>query len=162
MSRSRIPELAAIALLALAPASSALASTTATVTLGGTVTSSLQITSTATGTASALDLSGGQKIAKVADLTIATNNEQGVTLTASSGDLTKSGGTSISYQVTSVDDGDPAPDATAFTIDSGTDYTVGNSASGSFNRDLYIMYTPLALQDPGHYAATINLSVADN
>jgi hypothetical protein len=162
MFRSRILKIAIAALLALAPASIAIASTTATVTLGGTVTSSLQIASSATGTASALDLSGGQKIAKVADLTIATNNEQGVTLTVSSGDLTKTGGTSIAYQVTSVDDGDSAPDATAFTIDSGTDYTVGNTTSGSFNQDLYIMYTPLTLQDPGHYAATINLSVADN
>jgi hypothetical protein len=162
MTRSSFLKVTVAALMMVAPVAVSTASTTASVTLGGTVTSSLQITSMATGTASGLDLSGGQKIVKVSDLTISTNNEQGVTLTASSGDLTKTGGTSISYQVTSVDDGDPAPDATAFTINSGSAYTVGNSASGSFNRDLYIMYTPLALQDPGHYDATINLSVADN
>jgi hypothetical protein len=153
-------KIAVAMLLALAPA--ATASTTASVSLGGTVTSSLQITSSATGTASALDLSGNQKIVKVSALSISTNNEQGVTLTASSGSLTKSGGTDITYQVTSVAASASAPDASAFTTDSGDDYSVGNGASGSFNQDLYIMYTPLALQDPGHYTGTINLSVADN
>ena len=168
MFRSSTFKFVVVALMTLAPVAAATPSTTASVTLGGSVTSSLSIASTPTGTASALNLSGGRKIVKVADLAISTNNEQGVTLTASSGNLTKTNsvatgaGTAIAYQVTSVDDGASAPDATAFTVDSGDDYTVGNTTSGAFDQDLFIMYTPLALQDPGSYGSTINLSVADN
>lgn len=146
----------------LAVASAAAASPTATVTLGGTVTSSLEITSVPTAAASALDLSGGQKIVKISDIEMSTNNEQGLTLTATSGNLTKSGGTSIAYKVTSVANAASAPIAAAFTIASGSDYTVGTVASGSVDKDLYILYTPLTLQDPGDYAGEVDLTVADN
>ena len=49
-------------------ASPAFAGTSATVTLGGTVSSALQITKTETSAAGTLDLSAGLKIVKVADL----------------------------------------------------------------------------------------------
>lgn len=142
--------------------SAAFADTTASVTLGGTVTSSLSIAATPTAAASTLDLSGGQKVVKVADLAIGTNNEQGLTLTATSGDLTKAGGTSIAFQVHTVADGAGAPAAGAFVVASGVDYTAGSVAAGSYDRDLYILYTPAALQDPGAYAGSISLTVTDN
>lgn len=138
------------------------AATSATVTLGGSVTSTLEVTSTDTSGASELDLSSGQKIAQVADVSMNTNNDQGLTLTASSGSLSKSGGQSIAFQVTSVVDGATAPIAAAFTIASGSSYTVATSAAGSAAKDLYIMYTPGATQDPGAYAGSITLTVSDN
>lgn len=151
-----------LAFAALLISSGALAATTGSVTLGGNVASSLTLTATPTAAASTLDLSGGQKIVKVADIASSTNNEQGLTLTATSGDLTKAGGTSISFQVHSVNAGAAAPAAGAFVIPSGTDYTAGSSVAGEFDQDLYILYTPAALQDPGAYAGSISLTVTDN
>lgn len=158
MSRS----LKLLALGSLLVSSAAVAATTGSVTLGGSVSSSLSITSVDTAAASTLDLSGGQKIVQVADIDMSTNNEQGLTLTASSGDLTKTGGSSIAFQVSSVADQATAPLAAAFTVASGSDYTVATSAAGSDAEDLYIMYTPAALQDPGAYAGSISLTVTDN
>ncbi|MBN3893072.1 MAG: hypothetical protein HWQ43_29440 [Nostoc sp. JL31] len=138
-----------------------------TVDIGGTVTSTLAITTTAvTGVDTDLDLGGNDTtptahIVQVADLGITTNNEQGYTLTVSSGNLTKTGGTSIAYQVTTVADGASAPVAGGFTVASGTDYTVSTTAAGAVAKDLYIKYTPAQLQDPGDYIAQITLNVAD-
>lgn len=151
-----------LAFAALLLSSGALAATTGSVTLGGSVSSSLSVTATPTASASTLDLTGGEKIVKVADVASSTNNEQGLTLTATSGDLTKAGGTSIPFQVHSVADAAGAPAAGAFVIASGTDYTVGSVAAGDFDQDLYILYTPAALQDPGAYAGSISLTVTDN
>jgi hypothetical protein len=64
--------------------------------------------------------------------------------------------------VTSVTDGAGSPASGAFLIDSGDDYTVATTEAGPFLKDLYIMYTPALLQDPGAYAGSINLTVADN
>ena len=157
--------LAGLAIGALA-SSAALAGTTGSVTLGGTVASTLSIAVAPTATASALPLDGegsaSEHIVKVAALTMGTNNEQGFTLTASSGDIVKSGGTSISYQVTSVDAGGSAPASGDFLVASGSNYTYATSGSGPGNQDLYVKYTPLSLQDPGSYSATINLTVTDN
>lgn len=151
------------AMAALTP--SAFAGTTGSVILGGTVSSTLAISSAPTATASALPLdgaaAGSAQIVKVSALSIGTNNEQGLTLTATSGNLvsTGGGGTAIPFQVTSVAAAATAP--TTFAVASGTDYTASSSAAGAFDRDLYIKYTPAALQDPDTYGATINLSVAD-
>jgi hypothetical protein len=153
----------ASALLSLALGSVAHAGTSDTVSLSGSVTSSLDIAATDTAGATALDLSGGQKIAKVSDLAISTNNEQGFTLTASSGNLTKAGGTSISFQVATVDDGASAPVAGDFSVASGTDNTdFVSSVAGAKDGDLYILYTPATLQDPGTYTGSISLTVSDN
>lgn len=156
------PRALKVVLASLLVSSIAGAATTATVTLGGTVASTLTITSTDTAGAAALNLSSGQKIAQVADVSMSTNNDQGLTLTATSGNLTKTGGVSIAFQVTSVADAATAPLAAAFTVASGTSYTVATSAAGSSLKDLYIMYTPGATQDPGAYAGSITLTVADN
>ena len=144
----------------------AFAQTAATVPLSGTVNSTLAITAAPTADAALLDLDGDgtaiEHIVKAADLEIATNNEQGYTLTVSSGNLTKDGGSPIAYQVTTVLDTATAPATGDFAIASGTDYTAATAASGSVPQDLYIKYTPAALQDAGAYVATINLTVADN
>ncbi|PSR15541.1 hypothetical protein C8255_22570 [filamentous cyanobacterium CCP3] len=146
-------------------AAPAMAQTAGSVTLGGTVAATLNLTTSALPAASSLDLTGGEKILQVADLNIHTNNEQGYTLTATQGSLTKTGGTAIPFQVVVVGDGATAPLAAAFTVASGTNYTTTTSAAnaaGAGNRDLYMRYTPAALQDPGAYAGTISLTVADN
>lgn len=139
-----------------------------TVNLSGTVSSTLTLSTTATGTAGALPLDGGaagnQQIVQVADLGINTNNEQGYTLTVTSGDLTKSGGTAISYQTTTTATGISAVTGD-FAVASGTDHTFATSAanaSGSGDRDLWIQYTPASLQDPGSYTGAITVTVADN
>jgi len=160
MSKSRV--LKSIVFAALAVSSVAVAATTGTVTLGGTVAANLLIVSTPTGTASALDLTPGQKLVLVSVLTMSTNNEQGFRLTATSGNLTKAGGTSIAFKVTSVDATTTAPVAGDFTVASGTSYTVDSGAqAGSDDQDLYILYTPAALQDPGNYSGSIGLTVTD-
>ncbi|MHC5731925.1 MAG: hypothetical protein ACYTXY_49220, partial [Nostoc sp.] len=104
--------------------------------------------------ATALNLGGDgstptEHIVKVAALAIGTNNEQGYTLTASSGNLTKTGGTSIAYQVTSVAATTAAPATGDFAVASGTNYTVATAGAGDAPKDLYIKYTPAALQDAG-------------
>ena len=154
-----IKSLVAIASV-LGLASTSLAATTATVPLSGTVTTTLQVTSSTASGASTLDLMNGQKIVKVADVGMSTNNEQGLTLTVSSGSLTKTGGTSIAYQVTSVADAAAAP--TTFSIASGSDYTVGTTGAGTSAVDLYIKYTPASAQDAGEYTGQISLTVSDN
>jgi hypothetical protein len=141
--------------------SSAFAETTATVELGGQVTSTLVLASATATAADELDLMNGRQIVKVADLTMTTNNEQGLTLTASSGALTKLNGTAIPYQVTTVVGG-AAADASEFLVASGALYSLNTFGAGNFGKDLYIMYTPAEFQDPGYYGSTINLSVSDN
>lgn len=144
----------------------AFAQTAATVPLSGTVATTLAMTSVATTEAGTLDLDGdgtaAEHIVKVADVAIATNNETGYTLTVSSGNLTKTGGTSIAYQATTVSDAATAPATGGFTVASGTNYTVSTAAAGSVPKDLYVKYTPGALQDAGTYVGTISLNVADN
>ena len=142
----------------------AMANTSGSVLLRGTVASTLALVINTTGSETALPLSTAtQQIVQVAGLAISTNNEQGYTLTATSGNLTRTGGTSIAYQVTTTAAGIPAVTGD-FTVPSGTPYTVGSTAANAANtngRALHIMYTPAALQDPGEYLGTINLTVAD-
>ena len=144
----------------------AFAQVSETVDLSGTVATTLNITSVATGPASALVLDGlgtapTDHIVKVADLAISTNNATGYELTVSSGDLTnETGETPISYQVTTVGDELEAP--TTFNTPSGDIYTVASGAAGSVPQDLYIKYTPAEFQDAGLYGAEITLNVTDN
>lgn len=136
-----------------------------TVNLSGSVSSTLALTTTTTSAASALSLNTAtQQIVQVADLAISTNNEQGYTLTATSGNLSKANGTPIAYQVTTTADGTAAV-VGDFTVASGTSYTVASivaNAVGTNGRDLSIMYTPASLQDPGNYTGSITVTVADN
>ncbi|MGB3205929.1 MAG: hypothetical protein WBB28_13145 [Crinalium sp.] len=141
----------------------AFADTSGSVNVSGTVTSTLAVTAAASGSAANLDLDGdgtfAEHIVPVGDITMLTNNEQGLTLTVEPGSLTKTGGTAIPFQVTTVDDGTGAPTAGVF---ASGNHTVATSAAGTDEKDLYIKYTPAALQDPGTYNATIAVSVVDN
>ena len=141
----------------------AMANTSGSVTLNGTVASTLALVITTLPEAGALPLNGStQQIVRVAGLAISTNNEQGYTVTATSGDLTRTGGTPIAYRVTTTADGGTAPASGGFAVAS---HTFASSAANALNtngRDLYIMYTPAALQDPGLYGGTITVSVINN
>ena len=142
--------------------SAALAGTTAEVELGGTVTSTLALSSAPTPAAEELDLMHGHQIVKVADLIMSTNDEQGLTLSVTSGNLVSSLATPIPYQVTTVVAGTLAPDDGAFLVDSGSVYAVSTFGAGGAAKDLYIKYTPAGLQSPGYYGGTITLTVMDN
>lgn len=146
--------------VALGP--SAFADPTASISLGGEVEPSLAMTVLDTAIVELLDLSGGEKIVKVADIAMSTNNEQGLTLTVTSGSLTKTGGTAIPFQVSTVDDAASPPASGDFLVSSGTSYTVGSIDAGVLDVDLYIKYSPATLQDPGYYDGTIDLTVSDN
>jgi hypothetical protein len=154
---------ATVAFAGLLNAPLAQADDTETVNLSGSVAQLLEITATPTAAASTLNLSGGEKIVQVADLAIITNSENGFTLSASSGSLTKAGGTAIPFQVHTVLSGAQAPVSGAFVVDSGDDNTsFGSVDEGSVDGDLYIKYTPATLQDPGSYSGSINLLITDN
>jgi hypothetical protein len=140
----------------------AFAATGATVNIGGTVAPTLNIVATPAPGAGTLDLSGGAKVAIVATVAIDTNNSTGYTMTATDGDMVNGTATTpIAYQVTSVAAGAAAPAAGVFA----PTYTYASNAANAAatgGRDLYVAYTPAALQDPGAYTATITLAVTDN
>ncbi len=124
------------------------------------------LSTTATAISTSLDLDGegsaGTHIVKVADISISTDHSVGLTLSLTSGSLTKSQGSDISFKITTVADNESAPSSSAFTTPSGNTYTYVTQTAISESRDVYILYTPSALQDPGPYGATINISVVDN
>jgi hypothetical protein len=153
--------LALLGALALASAAAA-----DTVALSGTVASTAAVTSTSTAGASSLDLATAtEKIVKAAGVALSTNNTTGLTVTVTSGNLTKAGGQDIPYKVTTVAAAAAAPLTGAFTVASGTNYTYSTASDSDptdVTRDLYIAYTPAAKQDPGAYSGTITLTVLDN
>ena len=139
-----------------------------TVNLSGSVASTLALTtSPTTGSNSAASLpldNVGPQIVKIADLAINTNNNTGYTLTVSSGNLTKTGGANIPFQVAVTEDNTAAATGD-FTVASGTGYThatTAANAAGTAGKDLAIKFTPNALQDPGEYTASVSVTVADN
>lgn len=101
-------------------------------------------------------------IVKVADLSFSTDSANGLTLEVTSDAMTKFSGTDIDFQVITVADNASKPSQGDFTVPSGSTYTYTTSVAGSENRDLYILYTPATLQDPGNYAGIITVSVIDN
>jgi hypothetical protein len=77
--------------------------------------------------------------------------------------LTKTDGiTPISVQFLAITDGSAPPSGAAFTTAATTDYEYVTNTAGTTNLDLYIRYTSGQSQDPGNYAATLQLSVEDN
>lgn len=103
------------------------------------------------------------RIAKIADVSLSTDASSGFTVSVSSGSLTKADGrTPIPFQVVLVADGASAPLASAFTTPSGTTYSWSSAGPGALEKDLYIKYTPAALQDPGAYTASVDIDVVDN
>lgn len=125
------------------------------------------ITVSANSNNSNLNLAGegnaSEYIVKVATLAIAEFGANGFTLSVSSGSsgsLAKvNGETPIHFQVTTVPKDSNPPGTTAFSTSSGSNYTLSSNL-GSL--DLYIKYTPAALQDPGNYSSNLNLDVVDN
>ena len=156
------PAAAVLAVGLMVPALAS-AGTEDTVSLGGSVSSTLSLDATDTTEASNLDLTtNSEQIVKVADIAMSTNNSAGLQLTASSGNLTNADSQTIAFKVTTVDDAAAAPATGDFTVASGTNYTASSNAAGDWPKDMYIAYTPAALQDPGTYSATISLTVSDN
>jgi len=98
-------------------------------------------------------------IVKVAELSLSTDANAGLTVSVASGSLTKDGGTPVAFQVALVDRDAIPPSSSAFSAMSGALVTF---AAGTVAKDLYIKYTPALLQDPGAYAASIDIHVADN
>ncbi|MBN3893073.1 MAG: hypothetical protein HWQ43_29445 [Nostoc sp. JL31] len=107
--------------------------------------------------------SASTHIVKVADLELSTTDPDGFTLTISSQSLTKSGGeTPIPFQITTVATGSASPSASDFSVSPGNNYTISTTSAGSSLKEMYIKYTPAALQDPGAYNTSISLIVTDN
>jgi len=130
-----------------------------TVELNGTVLSTLAVEATRTtgaNSAAALDLSFGEHIVKVADLEMSTNNEQGFSVTTSDGELTATGATSIAYVTHTVTNAAAAPANTVF-----GNANPNRASAGTLATDLYIMYSPAELQDPGDYVGEITVTITD-
>jgi hypothetical protein len=127
-------------------------------------TPSITVASTAGASGLTLDGQGSSssRVVKVADLELSTDAASGLTVSITSGALTRAGGSSIAFQVALVDHGASAPAAAAFTAASGAPYLFVTGGAVTLEKDLYIRYTAAALQDPGGYAAAIDLDVTDN
>lgn len=170
-STKRMVNALVLAVLALGTGYAVAYDTGGTVALSGTVGSTLHIASVPTtlgDSAATLPLDGegtaSTHMVKVSDFTISTNNFEGFTLTASSGNIlgtVSATATPISFQVGSVAN-DVAADAGDFTIATGSNYTFSTTDNVAVTRDLFIKYTPAALQDPGAYTGSIILSVSNN
>jgi hypothetical protein len=103
------------------------------------------------------------EIRKVADVEVSTTATRGLTLVINQNSLTKTDGiTPIAVQFLAIADESAPPAGSAFTIAATTDYEYVTNAAGTTNLDLYIKYTTGQSQDPGNYAATLQLSVTDN
>lgn len=154
-------------------ASSAMAQTTGDVNIGGTVDSTLNIDITAVGGVdTGLDLGGegidnDETIVKIADIIVRTNNNAGLSLTMTEGNMTATGSdTPLAYQVAVTDN-----DVVAVTGDFGggltETYTQAGGAApnlgadGTVAQDISISYNPPQNLDAGAYTATITLTVAD-
>ena len=113
-----------------------------------------------------LDLDGegtaNTHIVKVADLSFSTDSANGLTLEVTSSAIAKLAGADIDFQVVTVANNASIPSQGDFTVPSGSTYTYTTNGAGSENRDLYILYTPGTLQDPGNYLGIITVSVNDN
>ena len=125
-----------------------------------------EVAATPTAGASNLTMDGAgsaqTRIVKIADLSVSTDDPQGFTLSITSGNLTKAGGSAIPFQVALVGDEAAAPASSAFTVASGGALLRTTSTAGALPLDLYIKYRAADLQDPGVYSASIGLDIIDN
>lgn len=140
---------------------------TALVLAGAPARASSSVTAQRAAGATGLDLDGrgssATHIVKIAELSLTTDSSRGFTVTVTSGSLSKvDGSTPVSFQVVVVDRDAVAPSTAAFTTPSGTPYLFATIAAGPAEKDLYIKYTSAALQDPGSYAASVEIDVVDN
>lgn len=157
-----------VATLSLAPA--AFADTDSnSIGVSGTVPSIIAITATQTAAATALPLStGGDQTAKIADVSITSNNTAGITITATStnnGILQSSTNVSdtVEYQIAIVNDGSATPTSYTNLSSLSQSETSGFSqTTGVKELDLYIKVANPTLPKRGNYIDTITLTVADN
>ncbi len=98
-------------------------------------------------------------IAKIADLTVSSVAQNGYTLVITSGNISKSDGQDIPYQVTAVNTG-TNPTSGSFTVPAGSSYILCSTTTQSL--DVYIRYTPASLQDPGLYSSVVSVTAEDN
>jgi hypothetical protein len=127
--------------------------------------SAVTVQSTAGATSLELDGRGGASthIVKIAEVSLTTDAAAGLAAAITSGSLTKvDGSTPVPFRVVLVDRDASPPPSSAFTTPPGTPYLFSTSAAGSVEKDAYIKYTPGALQDPGSYAASVEIDVVDN
>ncbi|MDB4961002.1 MAG: hypothetical protein JWP01_1001 [Myxococcales bacterium] len=120
---------------------------------------------TAAATSLAMDGRGSASthVVKIGVLSVSTTAAAGLTLSVRSGSLTKAdGSTPVAFQVVLVDRDAAAPSSAAFMTPSGMIYTFATSSAVTVEKDLYIKYTPVPLQDPGSYTASVDLDVVDN
>jgi hypothetical protein len=122
------------------------------------------VTAAASSGAGALELDGGgssqMHIVKVADVSASTDGAGGFRLSISAGELHKAdSSTPVPFQMALVSDGGAPPAAGAFTTAAGGTLIWITTSAGAAARDLYILYTPAALQDPGAYSASASLSI---
>lgn len=144
----------------------ALAGTTDSVTLGGSVSSINSVTANDTTEAGTLTLygegtAGDNEVVKVADLVVMSNNTGGVTVTATAAGDLGNGTDTLHYNVLVVAEG-ATPLHTDFSADNDTESVNDFDGTGTSNRDLYIEYDAPSLLDPGTYSSSITVSVADN
>ncbi len=153
---------ATAALMANSPA---FADTTGTVNLSGTVPSTLTITVNSLTAAASLDLSPGNRDAKIATITGAsTNSPNGlvITVTSSNNYRLVSGNNSISFATRSA----AGATASQFTHDVGTSnwvlqQTVSTSPGPAPDSSIFISYSVPAGQAPGTYSGSITFTASD-
>jgi hypothetical protein len=120
----------------------------------------------ATTIAASLPIAGATattEIRQVADLAVSTAATNGLKLVINQNSLTKVDGiTPVPVQFLAIADGSGPPAGSAFITAATTDYEYVTNTVGTTNLDLYIKYTTGQSQDPGNYAATLQLSVTDN
>lgn len=136
-------------------------------TAGGAVQAAPSVSAASTAGASGLDLDGEGSsqthIVKVADLAASTDGAAGFTVSIGSGSLQHGQSvTPIAFQAALVSDGSAPPSSSAFSVASGGIWSWTTSSAGADVTDLYIMYSPADLQNPGSYSAAISISIVDN
>jgi hypothetical protein len=152
------------ATLLVLPSTSALAATSDTIVLSGTVSSTLGVTCTDLAGATTLDFDGGssEAIVQVSDCNATTNDDAGLTLTFNpDANFTGAASDVFAFAVESVTDAAAAPATGVFPAND-VDDTWASAASGTTDADVYIKFNQDATVDPGTYSANIAVTASDN
>lgn len=144
-------------------ASSAFAGTTGSVPLGGTVATTLDMAVTAVNNTNMDVTTASVKRIKVADITMGTNNATGLNLALNSAvTFTNTNNkTPITVGVAVLDGATATAPITGYTTIAASLKAPVAAQAVSTPYSLFIEYTPVALQDPGIYSATVSLTITD-
>lgn len=145
--------------------SAAMAATGDTITMGGSVASTLQVACTDTAGAGTLDFDGGLAVTvvKVSDCNASSNDDAGLTVTFNpDANFTSVGADVFAFAILSLADAATVPVEADFVGLDGLDDIWATAVSGSTDADVYVRFTQDVAADPGTYAANIEVSVADN